>query len=167
MVAAKSTDSYGVGGRYQGGLPTFIRDPYTKIGRYIDLSDASGKIAIKTDYARRWVRQELKELSNQEARIIKLMDLREQLMTERDSLIKQAVGGTVPDFAEIPARDRFAANLHLTRIVMQLDRTFFEVDDEGEPDFDSVNIGGKSKPTGISNYDTLFDDDAAEDTYAN
>ena len=45
--------------------------------------------------------------------------------------------------------------------------TFFEVDDEGEPDFDSVNIGGKSKPTGISNYDTLFDDDAAEDTYAN
>ena len=166
VVAAKSTDSYGVGGQYQGGMPTFVRDPFSKIGRFIDLSDASSKIAIKMDYARRWVRQELKELGNMEARILKLVDLREQLLVERDSLVKQAIGGTVPDYAEIPSRDRYSLNLHLTRIVAEMDRTFFKTNADGEPEFDTVRLGDRAHPEGIANYDTLFEDSPDEDTYS-
>ena len=162
VIAPKSTDSYGIGGQYQGGLPTFVRDPYSKIGRFVDLSDASAKIQIKTDFAR----QGIKELDNIEARIIKLCDLREQLLKERDELIQQAIGGTVPDYPEVPDTQRFALNLHLTRIVEEMDRVFYTETENGEPDFDSIKLGTAQNPQGISNYDTLFDDNPDEDTYA-
>lgn len=166
VVAPRSTDSYGGGGQYPGGLPTFVRDPYSKIGRFIDLADASVKIQIKMDFARRWVKQEIKELNNIEARILKICDLREQLIKERDELIHQAIGGTVSDYSEIPDAERFALNLHLTRIVEEMDRTFYVTDENGVPDFSSTNLGTAQNPQGISNYDTLFDDDPNEDPYA-
>lgn len=166
VVAPRSTDSYGPGGQYPGALPTFIRDVYTQVGRYFNQGDANGKIAIRADHARRWVSQSLAELGNLEARIIKLMDLREQLMHERDMVLQQAVGGSVDDFPEAPDPERFARNLHLTQIVAEMDRTFYVLGSDGEPDFTALNLGTEGQPTGISNYDTLLPDPRGVDPYA-
>lgn len=166
VVGVESTDGYGPGGLYRGGRPNFLRDPYTKIGRYIDLGDTNAKIAIKMDYARRWTNQEIKELSLMESRIIKMADLREQLIQERDDLIQQAVGGSVFDYPTPNDPDRFAQNLNLTNIVTELDRVFYETDEDGNPDFDTINTGTGDNPTGISLYDTLFPNDPGEDPFS-
>lgn len=165
VVGVESTDAYGPGGLYRGGRPNFARDPYTKIGRYIDLSDANAKIAIKMDYARRWIGQELKELSLLESRIMKLADLREQLIQERDVLIQQAVGGSVPDFPSPNDSERFSLRLNLSEIVTEFDGVFYETDTEGVPDFDTINFGTPENPDGISLYDTLFDNDPGLDPF--
>lgn len=166
VVAPRSTDSYGAGGQYPGGLPTFIRDVYTQVGRYFAQSDANARVAIRLDHGRRWVRQSLAELEHLEARIVKLMDLREQLMHERDVLVMQAIGGSVPDYPDAPDPTRFARNVHLTRIVAEMDRVFYQVDDAGNPDFQSINLGTAQNPTGIANYDTLLSNPAGSDPYA-
>lgn len=171
VVAMQSTDSYGVGGQYPGGLPTLIRDPTKMAGRYVNQATAGSTVAIRVDFGRRWVAQNLAELSKLEARIVKMMDLREQLMTERDSLIQQAVGGSVPDFPLPPDPDRYARNLHLTHIVTDLDRVFYETNEQGEPDFSTVNLGqdlgeGQVEPAGIAHYDTLFSDPPGTDPFS-
>ena len=165
VVGVESSDAYGPGGLYRGGRPNFLRDPYTKIGRYIDLSDANAKVAIKMDYARRWISQELKELSLMEARIIKMADLREQLLHERDVLIQQAVGGSIPDFPNPPDPERFAQRLNLTEIVTEFDRVFYQTSDDGTPEFDTINLGTEQNPDGIALYDTLFGNDSDEDPF--
>jgi len=166
VIAPRSTDSYGAGGRYPGGLPTFIRDPYTLAGKYFQQGETGAKVAIKADHARRWAAQNLTELGALERRIVKLMDLREQLTQERDTLIQQAVGGSVQSFPLPPDQDRFARNLHLTRIVSEIDRTFYVIGPDGEPDFDAINLGTPEEPTGISNYDTLFQNPEGTDPFA-
>lgn len=179
-----STDSYGPGGQYKGGLSVSLRDPTKMAGRYVEEGTAGAKIAIKMDWARRWVRQELSSLSRMEEKIMKLMDLREQLMDERDSLICTAIGGSVVDYALAPDPERYARNLHLTEIVTQMDRTFYETDENGEPDFTRINLGKRVDgtslsdptddvtaenaqviPSGISFYDTLFADPPGTDLF--
>lgn len=166
VVAPRSTDSYGPGGRYAGALPTFPRDAVTLAGKYFDQADAGGNIAIRSDHGRRWVRQELGELEHLEQRIIRLMDLREQLKEERDTLIQQAVGGSVEDFPIPPDPDRYARNLHLTRLVSEMDTVFYELNSDGEPDFTTTNLGTENSPTGISLFDTLFSDPEDVDPWA-
>lgn len=173
VVAPDSTDSYGPGGQYPGGLPTFLRSIVRITGRYFPESEAGAKIAIRMDHARRWVRQELSELSYIEQRIIKLMDLREQLMHERDTLISQSVGGTVETLSLPPDPDRFPRNLHLTRIVTDMDRTFYKTGSDGEIDFSQINLReddgndpSNVVPTGISFYDTLTPNPEGTDDYA-
>jgi hypothetical protein len=171
IAAPQSTDSYGPGGQYPGGLSNLIRDPTKMAGRYFDQGSAGSKIAIRLDFGRRWVAQNLGELTRLENRIMKIMDLREQLMNERDTLVQQAVGGSVADFPEPPDSDRYARNLSLPVIVTEMDRTFYELDENGEPDFSTVNLGrdlgnGQADPSGISFYDTLFADPPGTDPYA-
>jgi hypothetical protein len=171
VAATQSTDSYGPGGQYPGGLSNLIRDPTKMAGRYFDQGSAGSKIAIRLDFGRRWVAQNLGELTRLENRIMKIMDLREQLMNERDTLIQQAVGGSVADFPEPPDSNRYARNLSLPTIVEQMDRTFYELDENGEPDFTTVNLGtnrgdGQVDPSGIALYDTLFADPPGTDPFA-
>jgi len=165
-IAPRSTDSYGPGGRYAGALPTFPRDAMTLAGKYFDQADAGGNVAIRMDHARRWVRQELGELEHLEQRIIKLMDLREQLMEERDTLIQQAIGGSVEDLPNPPDPSRYARNLHLTRLVSEMDGVFYQTNSDGEPDFTTTKLGTETNPTGISLFDTLFDDPVGVDPWA-
>jgi len=185
VISVTSADSYDVGGRYPGGLSVKLTDLTRNAGRYVEEATAGAKVAIKMDWARRWVRQELAELTQLEEKIVKLMDLREQLMEERDSLIQQAVGGSVPDYPVPPDANRFARNLHLTDIVNQMDRTFYETDENGEPDFTRINLGrradgtslseasndinaesGQVDPSGIAFYDTLLEDPDGTDPFA-
>jgi len=173
IVAPDSTDGYGSGGQYKGGLSTLIRNIVRIVGRYFEEDEAGAKIAIRMDHARRWVKQELSELAYLENRIIKLMDLREQLLHERNTLIPQAVGGSVPDFQEAPDVNRFPRNLHLTRIVTEMDRTFYKIGPDGEIDFSELNLraddGSDPRnivPTGISFYDTLTPNPPGTDNWA-
>jgi hypothetical protein len=173
VIAPESTDSYGAGGQYPGGLPTFIRSIYRIVGRYFPEVESGAKVAIRMDHARRWVRQEISELCYMENRIMKMMDLREQLSNERDILIQQSVGGSVPDFPLPPDPDRFARNLHLTRIVTEMDRVFYKTTPEGEVDFDELNLReddgtdpNNVVPTGLSFYDTLTPNPVGTDDFA-
>lgn len=185
VISVTTAESYGVGGQYPGGISVKLTDLTRNAGRYVEEADAGAKIAIKMDWARRWVRQELSELNQLEERIVKLMDLREQLMHERDVLIQQAIGGSVPDFGNPPDPTRFARTLHLTEIVTQMDSVFYETDENGEPDFSRINLGTRAdgtslsdpqnningenaqvNPDGIANYDTLLADPPGTDPNA-
>jgi len=166
VVAEVSTSGYGIGGRNPMGLMTFSRDPYRRVGRNIDLSSADQTIAIKMDFARRWSAQAIQEKRNlMEQRVIKLMDLREQLLQERDEVLIQAIGGSVDSLPEIPDPGQFHRGVHLTRIVSELDNVFY-VKTDGVPDMSSVNLGTGANPTGLSLYDTLFPDDPDDDPYS-
>jgi len=185
VISVQSSDSYGVGGQYPGGISVKLTDLTRNAGRYVEEGDAGAKIAIKMDWARRWVRQEIAELNHLEERIIKLMDLREQLQQERDTLIQQAIGGSVPEYPLPPDATRYARNLHLTDIVTQMDSVFYETDENGEPDFSRINLGTRADgtslsepsdninaenaqvtPDGISFYDTLLADPPGTDPFA-
>jgi hypothetical protein len=162
-VAAMMSGEYTDGGFYKGGRSTMIRDTTNQIGRRIQQGDAGAKIAIRMDHGRRWVAQEIGSLSRMEARIMKLMDLREQLMQERDCCIQQAVGGSTTDYPIPPDRNRFARNLHLTRIVTDLDNVFYETDENGEPDFNTLALGTQENPGPLARYDTLLTDPRGTD----
>lgn len=166
IVAEKSTSGYGIGGRNPQGLATFSRDPYARVGRNIDLSSANQTIAIKMDYARRWTQQAIQEKRNlMEQRIIKLMDLRECLIQERNDILIQSIGGSVDILPELPNPGQYHRGLHLTRIVSEIDGVFY-VKTDGVPDLNSVNLGTASEPTGLSMYDTLFPDDPDDDIFS-
>lgn len=160
VVAPENIQSYGPGGVNTGGYPTFDKFPYRRIGRVIERSEASAKIAAKIEYAKRWAEKEIAERRlHLEAKVLKLMDLREQLQQERDEILVQCVGGTVPPLPDPPDPRRFHRGLHLSRIVEEMDGVFYEKATDGSgPDFGSVNLGTAEKPTGLSLYDTLWYD---------
>ncbi len=163
VVSTQSTDSYGPGGRYRGGLPTFLRDVYNQAGRYFDTSDAGSRIWNKIDQARRWTNQSLQELARLENMILRLVDLREQLLREEDEILVQAVGGTV---GELPAPNpnRFQTVSHLARVVHEMDGVFYEKDPvTGAPLFSKVQKGTGENPAGISLYDGLLDNHPGSD----
>jgi len=167
IISLESTTGYGIGGRNPMGLSTFSRDPNRRIGRDIDISDAAASIVIKMDYARRWTRQAIQEKRNlMEQRIIKLMDLREQLMEEQDAILVQSVGGTVGRMPELPSPELFHRELHLCKIVEAIDAVFYVKNEEGVPDMNSVNLGTGEDPTGLSMYDTLWADDPDDDIFS-
>lgn len=165
VVSTQSADSYGPGGRYQGGLPTFLRDPYNQAGRYFDASDAGSRIWNKLDQARRWTQQSLAELARLENMILRLADLREQLLREQDEVLVQAVGGTAPG---VPSPDpvRFSTAVHVSRLVQEMDSVFYEKDANGAPIFEQINRGTGEKPAGISLYDGILANPAGADAWS-
>jgi len=162
-VAALRSGSYELGGFYEGNRSTMIRDSTNQIGRYVQEGDAGAKVAIRMDYARRWVGQEIAALGRLERKIVKMMDLREQLMQERDTLVQQAVGGSVSIFPFPPDGNRYARNLHLTRIVSDMDGVFYETNEQGEPDFTTLALGTQEAPGPLARYDTLLTDPRGTD----
>jgi hypothetical protein len=172
-VVAPMSGDYGPGGQYKGGLSTSLRDMTKIVGRYFPEGEAGAKIAIRMNHARKWVGQEIAELTRMEVRIIKLMDLREQLTQERNTIIQQAVGGSVVDFPLSPDGERFARNLHLTRIVSEMDSVFYKTGPDGEIDFSEINLRADDgtdlnnvTPGGLAFYDTLIPNPAGTDDFA-
>lgn len=81
---------------------------------------------------RSWANQILKErLQNIEWQIIKLSDLREQLVKERDEILVQAFGGAL-DGVEGFDEDRFARGLRVQSLVDDIQRLIFEDDPAGQ-----------------------------------
>ena len=85
-------------------------------------------------HARKWATQEISHLRNNlEARIIKLCDLREQLMMERDDLLFNALSGTASKLAPYDPNKQLD-EVHLSHIVTNIDLNFFEAMDQEQID---------------------------------
>lgn len=112
------------------------KDPKRKLEQKGSIwdSDEANQVGQRVLSARGWATQEIKELRNDlEARIIKLCDLREQLLKERGEIIITALGGTLPSLEYNP--EHYLAQSHLSNIVSVFDQDFFETDSEGVIDF--------------------------------
>ena len=128
------------------GVTDVWRDPARKLGDKSTLwDDESTKlVGDRIISARSWIQQEIKELRNElEARILKLCDLREQLLLERNEIIASAVGGTVPMTEFNP--ESFLEDYHLSKVVFALDTDFYETKEDGTADFTKPKQGRGSK----------------------
>ncbi len=102
-------------------------------------------IARSMHQMRGWANQAIKEkLQNAEWRIIKQMDLREQLMTERDETLVQAFGGTM---MALPFFDitRFDQHLRVQGLVDDMNQLIFETD--------GTQVGYRANP--MTNFQTF------------
>lgn len=126
--------------------------PPRRFGNVVAYNDQASEVHRSVDAMRGWVRDEIVTLRNDlEARILKQMDLREQLLREVDELIPQAVGGVVPGVEYAPAQH--AASYHVSAITDMFDEVFYPVDDEGNFDF-SDPLTSTPNPA----FPTLLDD---------
>lgn len=128
------------------------RYPARKLGSKLSPWGQYSDIATVVESARGWVTQEIRELRNDlEARIIKLCDLREQLLKERDEIITGAVGDTVPDVDFDP--EIFSAEHHLFSIASKIESIFYELGEDGQPDLSRPREDTRERP-----YPVLLDD---------
>lgn len=105
-----------------GWLP-IIRYPSWKIGKEEFYWDKGADVYPAIKSAKGWISQEIKERRNDlEARILKLCDLREQLMLEREEVLLGAVGDVFPTL--LFNSDIQAQTHHLSQIVDKIDRIF-------------------------------------------
>lgn len=114
-----------VGGTYTGGWLPLWRYPPRRFGNVTSYTQQSADMTRTIHATRGWVTQEIRTLRNDlEARILKLMDLREQLTIERDELLPQAVGGAVPGL-QWSGDGEFAASHNVSAIVDLIDEVFY------------------------------------------
>ena len=129
-VVAPDNDNRSLGGADKGGWLKWGRYPFRRVGRVIDLSEADSQIAAQVDFARRWTNASIQRRNNLEARIIKLMDYREQLENEQQQALVQAVGGQVDS---LPFGDprQVHPDLAVPKIVEALDKIIYQLVPEG------------------------------------
>lgn len=136
-VVYPTSAAYTTGSLYEGGYLVLRKYVPARVGGRKDMDDS--KFAGRVDVARRWVNQEIRFKRNDlEARIIKLCDLREQLLHELD-LLEVAVAG----FSEaIPSLDpeRIDDELTVARIVEGIDAVFYPMSEDNTPDFTTENL---------------------------
>tara|TARA_Y100000591_G_C21809357_1_gene686955 strand:- start:810 stop:1673 length:864 start_codon:yes stop_codon:yes gene_type:complete len=147
------------------GVTDVWRDPARKLGDKGTLwdDDSTKLVGDRIIAARSWIQQEIKELRNDlEARIIKLCDLREQLLIERNEIVVSAIGGTTPGTTF--DTEAFLSDLHLSHIVFALDTDFYETKEDGTADFTKPRQGRGTKefpnlledaPSGEEKYTAL------------
>lgn len=131
-VVYPKSGKYAVGATYDGGFLTVRKYTPARTGGRKDLHDDT--IASAVDTSRRWVNQTVQTRTHDlEARIIKLCDLREQLLHELDALT-MAVGGTSGDIPSLD-QDFYSLNIGIAKIVASIDSAFYRVADDGTPNF--------------------------------
>lgn len=116
-------------GGYKGGFVDFGRYYANRQGARVAQTDLA---VAKTMHAiRGWANQSVKtKLQDLEWRIIKLMDLREQLLLERDEVLVQAFGGSLfglDDFDE----DKFSPQLRVQSLIADMNQVIFSTDPSG------------------------------------
>ena len=136
-VVYPKSGSYVPGQMYEGGFLVLKKYLPARIGGRKHVEDS--QVATWIDASRRWVRQEIRYKKDDiEARIIKLVDLREQLIEEIDR-ITWAVAGVVPEMPNLD-EERFDKDLTVANIVATIDSIFYEMDETNTPDFNTENI---------------------------
>jgi hypothetical protein len=141
-VIYPKSGSYGIGATYDGGFLQVKKYTPAKTGGRKELQDTT--IASAVDLSRRWINQTVQErLHDLEARIIKICDLKEQLLLEQDALT-MAVGGTV---GAVPTLDQefYDEKMGVAKIVAAIDSIFYLKDSNGAPDFLTENTEVMSK----------------------
>lgn len=137
----------------QTGVLNTWKEPTRKLGDKNSIWDDESTqfVGLRMRAARSWIKQEIKELRNDiEARILKLCDLREQLLKERNEIIYSAVGASLSSY-EVTETD-FVKDYDLVNIVYLFDTTFFELNESGQIDF------SKPKPYTSKEFASLVED---------
>ena len=142
----------------RGWLPLWKFPPRKLGGNETNIYPEADEIGGQIAEARRWVRQEISQLRNDlEARIIKICDLREQLIRERDEVLYNALVGSVAALEDFDPEEVLEEN-HLSYIVTNIDLNFFEKQQDSE-----TRTADLSKPlplkTPLSLYQCLLDDE--------
>lgn len=148
------TVDFYVGYTQVGGFLSVSKYPPRRMGGRKNPGTDSQAVSSRVRYMRRWLPQEIRtKRNNLEARIVKLCDLREQLIHERDVLIAQAVGGTIFSQPDRVA-ERYSEGFSVAKAVAVIDSFFFvkDLEDPGRFDFDSSNSAALTEMT------TLFED---------
>lgn len=140
IAASMSTDPTNPG-LYVGGWLPLWRYPPRRFGNTVSYTAQAADMTRTIHATRGWVTQEIKTLRNDiEARVIKLMDLREQLTLERDELLPQAVGGSVP-MLQWQDNGEFASTHNVSPIVDGIDQVFYpDTLSDGRRDFDRPRV---------------------------
>jgi len=140
-----------------GWLP-ILRYPNWKTGSNESYWNKGTEIYPAIKSARQWITQEIKERRNDiEARIIKLCDLREQLLLEREEVLLGAVGDVFPSL--LFNSDVYSTTHHLSYIVDKIDKVFHpETNSLGEIDFTKPRQPKQDNPP----YPTLLEDNPEE-----
>lgn len=152
-VIYPKTGGAAVGTRYEGGFLVVKKYPPARTGGRRNLMDNTVVGAV--DVTRKWVNQTIQHrLHDLEAQIIKLCDLREQLLNELDGMT-MAVGGTA---GAIPSLDQdfYDTRLGVAKIVAAIDAIFYETTD-GVPDFSTTNTDA------LETYQSLLTDIPGEE----
>ena len=122
-----------------GWLPLWKYEPRRLGGRNKSIYPRADEIGGVISHARKWVTQEISHLRNNlEARIIKLCDLREQLMMERDDILFNALSGTTAKLKPYDPKSQLD-ELHLSHIVTNIDLNYFEAKDTEEGNTEEGN----------------------------
>ena len=138
-VVAPRDGIYTTGVFDEGGTLTWTKDLTTRLGNSSFLEDS--RPASLVGLARKWTNQSIREKRNDiEARIIKLCDLREQLLTEISDMIL-AVGGTIPALPSVD-EEQYEKNLNVAALVAEIDSVFYTKKDDGSFDFNAINAEG-------------------------
>jgi hypothetical protein len=142
-IATAATTDPVTPGLYTGGWLPLWRYPPRRFGNTVSYTAQAADMTRTIHAAREWVTQEIRTLRNDlEAKILKLMDLREQLTKERDELLPQAVGGSVPGLSWSD-NGEFAVTHNLAPIVEGIDAVFYPTRlPDGRRDFEQPRISG-------------------------
>jgi hypothetical protein len=137
-----------------GGELIYAKNPRLRIGKTI-ANDRAAPIEYQVANARGWANRAIRQKrSNLEWQIIKMLDLREQLIQERRDVLGQAVSELVEEYAV--KQSEFARPYLLKENIATLDAIVFgrEEDDENEerpPVYGTINVQNLQK----GNYDFL------------
>jgi hypothetical protein len=140
---------YALGAEYKGGYLTVKKYTPARVGGRKELEDS--RIASAVDLTRRPFNQTIQyRIHAMEARIIKLCDLREQLMSEIDTL-NMSFSGTA---GALPTLDQefYNPDLGVVKIVSSIDGIFYVKDKDGIPDMNKINNNG------LESYPSLLTD---------
>lgn len=149
---AEPNEPEGSYGAYSGGFIPLRKYLPGRIGGRKDIDADTESTVNYIKLLRKPVRQEIRyKIHDLEARIIKLCDLREQLLNERELVLKQAFGGVSDSDFNFDS-DRYSALLRVPRIVDLIDSIFYSRDENGRLDLDSVNTEG------LANYENFLGD---------
>lgn len=118
-----------------GWLPLLKYVPRKLGGKANHWSEYGNTIGTKIEASREWITQEIKELRNDlEARIIKLCDLREQLLSERFELLAECVGSSVTGVTLDFDPSIHSEEYHLLSVINFIDKIYYHTDSSGRPD---------------------------------
>jgi hypothetical protein len=118
-----------------GWLPLWKYPPRKLGSAEANIWPEANDIGGQVYHARRWLTQEVSTLRNNlEARIIKLADLHEQLVIERDDILFRALSGSAAEVKDFDPKSQLLEN-HLSAIVTNIDLNFFKAQEgrEGAP----------------------------------
>lgn len=151
LVWPAETDTAEVGVSTGGWLP-FWRYPPRKFGSLLDYSKENSEMGQWIEPSRNWTDQAIRhKRDNLENQILKLMDLREQLLIERDQIFPSVSGDVVSGIGYV--EDYFYEGNRLPRIISLIDQALYDLDENSVVDLN------KPRPSTINPaFPTLLED---------